>query len=414
MKIAIFTDRYPPAEGGVERYVQCIATELSKSHSVIVFAAIPCDVDYLQYYRMHPAHARNMQLIDDAGFTIVWVAPYFQRMLQLLLAVGHWCIRQSPKMFYNSIIAILRIATGYCLSRSVNKSIIDFDVIHSVATWEMSVAASICAKRVPHIITGFLHQGRWGDDVLSKRLFKKCSRIVALCETECLGYREIGVSSRKLHIVPVPICISKPYLETSVSEVLPLNQTIIFIGVKREYKGIGLLTEVAREFARDFPGVNFCFVGPRTPYSIDHFSKLGNCGNIQEYGAVSELQKIKLLRSSVILCLPSETEIMPTVILEAWREGIPVAVSSIPTLAEFVESAGYIFERNAESIYNGLSKLITDTNLRRTFVERGTERLLKFHSAEAVAGLLEGLYSNTISERRMCSGRKASSKDTQP
>jgi glycosyltransferase involved in cell wall biosynthesis len=84
---------------------------------------------------------------------------------------------------------------------------------------------------------------------------------------------------------------------------------------------------------------------------------------IQFIGFIEGSEKIKIIKSSSLLLLPSENENFGNVILEAWACRKPVAVSRNVGLADLViqYSAGILISSSSELIAKEINNLIADT-----------------------------------------------------
>lgn len=394
MKIALCSDRYVPSEGGVERYVENLATELAKRHSVTVFAVISRDQPYGEFLRGLGLKGGSRRLKDDRGFEVFWVVPPFPKLLSLVLKAES--LRYvAPRSMYYAITNVFSALTAYCLSLVLRNELSDFDVIHSMAPWQISHGARYACRGKPHVITGFMHEGFWADDKFSVRHFAASATIVALCEAEKQSYIRKGILERLIAVVPVPSPRANgPSESKNVSAAIanPNRMIVLFVGVKREYKGIDLMLAAADIMEGMRPDVLFVFVGPGTTYSDNLFCTGRKRGNVLDVGFVSDSEKREFLRRSTVLCLPSATEIMPTVILEAWEEGVPVIASGIPTIEDFVGDAGTLIKRDPQAIVDAVCDLIDKPSLRSLLKERGRIRLAAKHSPSAIASSLERIY----------------------
>jgi glycosyltransferase involved in cell wall biosynthesis len=284
--------------------------------------------------------------------------------------------------------------TAQLLCFPLKRMIEGVDVIHSVAPWELSHAANLVKGRIPHFVTGLLHPGQWADDANSIRHFQKCDHIIALSETERRAYLQWDIARDKVSVAGVPVREveyqdAHPYRSTRIDPSKPL---ILFIGVKRAYKGIKLLLDATQHVWKVLPEAQFVFVGPRTNYSIATFASRASDARIIEIDAISEQDKWGLLEQCSLLCLPSETEIMPNVILEAWSKHKPVITSNIATLQEFIGDAGLCVPLNELAISEAIINLIQNPTVSKALGDLGWEKCVHEHNACRVRARLEEIY----------------------
>jgi len=132
-----------------------------------------------------------------------------------------------------------------------------------------------------------------------------------------------------------------------------------------------------------------------------------------------ELRALYRLSQAVIIPTLFEADSLP--LLEAWREGTPVACSSVTSLPEQAGDAALLFEpTSVEKIAEVIYRMVTDSQLRKTLKQQGTDRVQLF-SGERTAKMYRALYrkvaGHTITEEdsvfleeamsaRTASGRK--------
>lgn len=86
-----------------------------------------------------------------------------------------------------------------------------------------------------------------------------------------------------------------------------------------------------------------------------------------------------LYRLAQFLILPTLLEAISLPIFEAWLSGLPVACSNVTALPEQVRDAALMFDpTSSESITDAVSRMATDSALRRDLRRRGTRRVRDF------------------------------------
>jgi glycosyltransferase involved in cell wall biosynthesis len=138
-----------------------------------------------------------------------------------------------------------------------------------------------------------------------------------------------GVAQRK--IFELGIGIEKEWLLPPVTETT-LRKSFVFIGRFDKVKGIYELNDVLRSllYKYDF---DFQFVGP-IPNSVRIKSDM-----IRYHGEIRDEEGIKsILRASDFLVLPSYSEGMPTVILEAMACGNGIIATNVGAVSELVSA----------------------------------------------------------------------------
>jgi glycosyltransferase involved in cell wall biosynthesis len=104
--------------------------------------------------------------------------------------------------------------------------------------------------------------------------------------------------------------------------------------------------------------------------------ELGVSDDIDLLGYVEDERMAELYTSSTVLAFPTFFGPTNIPILEAWAAGCPVLTSDIRGIREQVGDAAVLADpRSTESIAEGLSRLVTESELREHLRVRGRERL---------------------------------------
>jgi glycosyltransferase involved in cell wall biosynthesis len=102
------------------------------------------------------------------------------------------------------------------------------------------------------------------------------------------------------------------------------------------------------------------------------------------------------LRALDIFCFPSLWEGMPSALIEAMADGLPVVVSDIPPHREIVDDTGiFIPPGDVKALAKVLNKLIKDNSLRCTMGNKARERAKTF-SIENTVKTYESLFENIL------------------
>jgi glycosyltransferase involved in cell wall biosynthesis len=106
----------------------------------------------------------------------------------------------------------------------------------------------------------------------------------------------------------------------------PLDPTVLFVGRMTYQKGPDLLVEAAPDVLKDYPNAKFIFVGDgdMKNHLINRAHQLGVAHATRFTGFIPDEEKINLLKSCDVVCVPSRNEPFGVVVLEAWAAGKPV------------------------------------------------------------------------------------------
>ncbi len=107
-------------------------------------------------------------------------------------------------------------------------------------------------------------------------------------------------------------------------------------------------------------------------------------------GTVTDEDLRALYADAALLVLPSLSEGFGYPVLEAMAFGVPVVVSNTSSLPEVAGSAGVLVDpRDDQSIANGIEKLLSDDDLRKTLGERCRKQAQSFSARKSALEHLE-------------------------
>lgn len=152
---------------------------------------------------------------------------------------------------------------------------------------------------------------------------------------------------------------------------------ILFLGFPWYLKGVDLLIEAFRRIADEVPDASLRVVG----YFPDRETlerRAAGHPRISIEQAVKAPEAMDLVSRCSLLALPSRTEAMGRVLLEAWAAGKPVVASRVDGIPHYVsdEENGLLFEcGSVDDLARQLRRALTDRALARRLGETGHERV---------------------------------------
>jgi glycosyltransferase involved in cell wall biosynthesis len=132
-------------------------------------------------------------------------------------------------------------------------------------------------------------------------------------------------------------------------------------------------------------------------------SERGLDNSAEVLGWVSGRQKLDLIHSSYALVLPSYTEGLPNVILEAMAGRLPIIttpVGGIPSVLEDEKTAVFIEPGNVDSIAEAIVSLLTNERKSTEISNSAFQHVCRQYSLDAISRGLEDIYSPYIKDRR--------------
>lgn len=406
MKILLVAQNYKPFVGGVEVHVHQIAHRfLETGHEVVVAAAV------FEAYRgpkwraiLHDnVLAPTVRDHNDDGVPIVAICPRNGMDRVRLLPMY---LRATPRLRRH--FAFFQRLTYPCFrALYLQKAIAlckDVDVVHSLASgflgWLFREAAHQCGK--PYADTPFIHPGQWADGYADVAFYKQCDAMIGLLDTDSDYIRSLGIAPERVHTIGV-----SPDLPEQIDGArfrakhgLGDKPVVLYVGRMMRQKGAFALVNAMPKVWEKCPDVEFVFVGPGSPDEVSIFE--GIDPRARYLGKVSFEDKGDALAACTVFCMPSMSEILPTVYLEAWSLGKPVLGGRAHGLPELIEGngAGIAVSQEPDEIAEALISLLTDPLKRENYAQAGRRLVEERYQVSAVTGQLLELYNRLISERR--------------
>lgn len=153
---------------------------------------------------------------------------------------------------------------------------------------------------------------------------------------------------------------------------------ILFVGHLQKVKGLNYLIEAFDKIRNDFPEFKLVLIGQGT-------NTLKTRSNIELKGRLSLEQTRAIMRNCYCLVLPSLSEGLPRVIMEAMALSKPVIASNVGGIPDLIKDgqSGFLFEAgNSDELAGKLKVLLEDRNLAMKMGQRGREFIRENFSNE--------------------------------
>lgn len=397
MNILYTISRYWPAIGGAETHVRQVAGVLSERHKVWVIAHT--NRQQIDAVAICSSGAKQTEHYADGAVRVQLLGATATERLKLLPVRRLYHYPRTKPI-------------GYRLYASVfAKKLIAFvrehqiDVIHNILVGTEYLSRVSCQVAhehgIPFVITPLAHEGIWGDDPSFFEIYRRADAVIALLKVERALYLWGGVLDARLYTIGVSPVIADSYDPVYFCEQNHLSAPIVlFVGRQVESKGYPALIRAAPLVWRKHPTASFVFIGPKEKSSRipDHSPDR----RILHLGAVSEFEKTSAIAACDLLCLPSNSEIMPTVILEAWSFGKPVIGGTIPALQELIQEAGggIVAPQEPEALAKAITDLLDGKERALALGAAGRQAVLSRYTRDRVAEQLEHVYQQLCDATR--------------
>ena len=404
MKIGLACNNYPPFVGGIEIHAQQIAQELSKRHEVVV-AAMNFEVSRLPR-RLGMLHhnllARSTRDRMDGDIPIHSLAPSTSEKL-MMLPMAMRAMPRLQRWFYHEINRITHPFYARVVAPKIAGYFAGCDIVHSLAGGDLGQAAEKAARRegAAFICTPFVHPGQWGDGPDDGALYSRADAVIGLVQSDRDHLEKIGVPAGKLHVIGVSPNLPAEVDGAAFRKKHGLNgkPMVLYIGRMMKQKGAFAIIEASGLIWKSHPDVQFVFIGPA---GADEQKIFDGCDmRIRYLGKVSLREKADALSACNVFCMPSTSEILPTVYLEAWSLGKPVIGGTAHGLRELVEGngAGVCSIQAPVELASAIVSILDNDNLKTEFGTNGRNLVVKQYSIEAVVSQLENLYKSVAPHR---------------
>lgn len=242
--------------------------------------------------------------------------------------------------------------------------------------------------------------------VLDKYFLKQFNYVVAVSDDVQGKIKAAGIQTLKTKKIDngIDICAFKKNesLTTLKNDIgIPEDSVVIgCVGRISEEKGHRFLLSVVADIVELYPKVHFVFVGDGV--LRESLEKEYNSSHIIFTGLREDV--CDLYQCMDIFVLPSLTEGLPMVLLEAMASGLPVVatrVGAIPTVVQDGKSGLIVSTGNAIEIKQAILNILGDMAHSKKMGIKGREIIEKHYSSSKMAAEYINIYQNILDEGRL-------------
>lgn len=286
----------------------------------------------------------------------------------------------------------------------------DIDIIHAHSTIPTGFIGVIVAKimKKPVFITAHgMDINNFENNSFFKQLItfslNNCNKAIAVSNDLAGKMRLLGIDKDKIIVLrnAVNTDIFKPTELKKVRKNYAIkdNILILFVGYLDTFKGIFELIDAFYEVNKGNKNTTLMIIGegPKKNELKKRVLKIGLEKSVIFTGKIPSIDIYEYYQSADIFVLPSHTEGLPLVIIEAMACGIPVIASSVGGISEVVEDNinGFLVPpHNTSLLAYKLSILINDPSLREKFAENTLKTIKQSFNANNKTKKLIELYRN--------------------
>ncbi|HVP14968.1 MAG TPA: glycosyltransferase family 4 protein [Terriglobales bacterium] len=218
-----------------------------------------------------------------------------------------------------------------------------------------------------------------------------CEMVIVLTESVAGRYRSLALAER---IVPVPNPVDLGEFRIGPAP-RRREETVVYVGWFVPEKGAQDLLDAIARLRGGRPGLRAVFAGYKGERELrDRVRALGLESTVEIAGWLGRAETIGLLRSCTLIALPSHSEGVPMVLLEAMACGTPIVtcgVGGIPDIVREDRNALYVQPGDVAGLSVAIGRLLDHPELRDEMSRANLEDVRRY-DATAVEQQLLGIY----------------------
>jgi glycosyltransferase involved in cell wall biosynthesis len=382
---------YPPAIGGAQIHLHCLARQMqAMGNNVRVYAsALRNRTDWLPLstFRPEPRQERVHEgvPVTQVGYglstrlrVLPWALSYYALMEPAVHRIGKLVGDQIPWPDRRpSVVHVSRIGREFMAQAALDYA---------------------RRRRVPFVLTPN-HHPRWRGYLYRSydRIYREADAIFALtnAEKESLVV-EKGIPAERVHVTGIGPVLSDAYSAENFRQRHGIEgKFVLYLGQQLKYKGIGSLVEAAPLIWKKHPDARIVFIGPPSAYSQRIFAGVSD-PRLINLGSVDLETKTSALAACELLCLPSMQESFGGVFVEAWAMRKPVIGGRIPPIANVIDDGinGLLSMQEPEELAAAVNMMLADDSRRIAMGQAGWEKVQAKYSWEQIGRQTMAVYES--------------------
>ena len=290
------------------------------------------------------------------------------------------------------------------------------DIVHLMGHWELTDA--LIYPIIRHYDTPYVNcpagslkiQGRSRSIkylynlLIGNRIIRNASKLIAISSNEFSQFKQYGAEAPDIVLIPNGInpdeyltIDDKAFRARNCLDDAPF---VLFIGRLNSIKGPDLLLRAFIELKDDHPDYHLVFAGPDEGLKSEMERMISDAKmshRIHFTGFLFQEEKSMALNAANLLVIPSRSEAMSIVVLEAGAASTPVLATDQCGLNEIEEiGGGCIVPVSVKGLYDGLQKMLSQGNELKDMGKKLKSFVLANYTWDAMAGRLIELYKSIL------------------
>ena len=271
----------------------------------------------------------------------------------------------------------------------INQIVGDSDIIHLMNHWTfLNALVYYCARRQkkPYVVCPAGALPIFGrskliktsyNSVVGKNIVRNASRCIAIAPNEFVHFEGYGVSKNSVSIIPNGICPEEYLIKNDIAfrqaYGLPDVPFLLFVGRLNPIKGPDILLRAFCAIKDKFPH-HLVFAGPDGGMmeNLKTIARRENIGDrVHFVGYLAGARKSMAYHAAELLVIPSRSEAMSIVVLEAGAAATPVLITDQCGFNDIAQMGGGLVVPASEGgIKGGLINILSEPGALRIMGEK--------------------------------------------
>ncbi len=314
-------------------------------------------------------HYELYKRIRDDGYGAIIAGKFIKN--RYLLEDKHY-----GKAFWNDPTSSFALFDKIMISRAIKKG--DYDLFHPTIAYEYFLGDIPDEKRVVLTIHDMIREKQQpGSEACKLKLAQRANKIITVSQTTKNDVVDLwNIDSDKIQVINQGSSL-KPEMASKAPVNLPPEHYVFFVGDRGGYKNFDTFAKAVASVMKKNTELFLVCVG--RPFSEEEkklLTELGILSRTMMYTNISDNDMVYLYCKASVFVFPSFSEGFGLPILESWACNVPLVISNIPCFTEIAAEAAYYVEpSSAESIAEGIDRMISDKTLKNDLLEKGRKRL---------------------------------------
>jgi len=308
---------------------------------------------------------------------------------------------------WSEYIQLLNLCKNYFVE---TKKIIknhDIDILHSHWTIPSGFITSLNSDKIPQVIT--IH----GSDLkiyankniyrpLVKYAIKKADEIIVVSNDLKELAISMGCNPDKLHVIPngVNTDVFKHFNKKAMGKKYNVDSSflITYIGNLVKIKRVDVLIKMCKDLLEDYD-LDLLIVGEGPEReNLEAYATSINMKNITFRGNIDHDQIPYYIAISDVVALTSESEGLPTILVEAMSCGVPVITTNVGGVSDIITDGINGFIANNYDEYTEKLEYIIKNNVDDKIGNNARNFIINNHSIRKITSELQQLYEKSVAK----------------